>query len=78
MVRCRDGSLYTGITLDVNRRVAEHNGSVRGARYTRSRRPVVLVLASLCGSRSKAAKREFCIKSLSKWQKEILVAREEL
>lgn len=78
MVRCRDGSLYTGITRDVDRRVAEHNGSVRGARYTRSRRPVVLVAASFCGSRSKAAKREASIKSLSKGQKEVLVAREEL
>ncbi|MEP4523110.1 MAG: GIY-YIG nuclease family protein, partial [Alloalcanivorax venustensis] len=44
MLRCADGSLYTGVTTDVLRRWQEHNGGPRGARYTRARRPVALVM----------------------------------
>ena len=75
MVRCADGSLYTGITTDVERRVGEHNGdSPLGARYTRARRPVTLVYREHFASRSEAAKREAEIKSLAKGKKESLVA----
>ena len=75
MVRCADRSLYTGIARDVERRLAEHNGSDRlGARYTRARRPVSLVYREPCRSRSEAARREAAIKRLSKAAKEALVA----
>ena len=69
MVCCSDNSLYTGITTDLNRRVAEHNNSKRGAKYTRSRRPVKLVYSSLVGTRSEAMKEECRIKKLSKVKK---------
>jgi len=70
IVRCVDNSLYTGITTDVARRVVEHNTSPRGARYTRSRRPVELVWKSLGVERSFAAKAEAKFKTYSKRQKE--------
>ena len=55
LVRCSDGSLYTGIALDVARRVAEHNtNDVLAARYTRYRRPVMLVYQEKCDTRSAA------------------------
>lgn len=63
MVRCSDGTLYTGIAKDVNRRIDIHNqGS--GAKYTRSRRPVKLVYSEQATSRSVATKREIQIKKL--------------
>jgi len=68
VVRCRDGSLYTGISTDVERRVAAHNAGT-GARYTRPRRPVVLVHLELRRSRSTALRREAAIKSLSRAEK---------
>lgn len=65
LVRCADGSLYAGITTDVDRRVEEHNlDDVRGARYTRGRRPVVLVYAESTASRSAATRREREIKKM--------------
>ncbi len=72
MVRCTDGSLYTGITTELTRRVAEHN-SDKAARYTRSRQPVTLVYYERAASRSVASQREFIIKKLKKKQKEILI-----
>ncbi len=70
MLRCADGSLYTGITTDVDRRVAEHNGDgVLGARYTRSRRPVELVYVEAAASRAEAARREAAIKRLDRVRK---------
>ena len=66
MVRCADDSLYTGITTDVARRLREHNETARGARYTRSRRPVELIYAETCENRSSASKREASIKQLSR------------
>ena len=75
MLRCADGSLYTGITTDVDRRVAEHNGDgVLGARYTRSRRPVELVYVEAVASRSEAARREAAIKRLDRARKLALCA----
>jgi putative endonuclease len=74
MVRCSDNSLYTGIAVDVNRRVEEHNGDNKlGAKYTRTRRPVQLVYQEVVNSRSEAAKREYAIRTLSKIDKELLV-----
>ncbi|MHB1214103.1 MAG: GIY-YIG nuclease family protein [Thiobacillus sp.] len=70
MLRCADGSLYTGITTDVLRRVAEHNGDgAPGARYTRSRRPVQLVYVEAADSRAEAARREAAIKLLDRSRK---------
>jgi putative endonuclease len=69
IVKCSDDSLYTGITTDVDRRVNEHNTSKRGAKYTRSRRPVALIGKCLVKSRSKALRLESKIKSLKREQK---------
>ncbi|MFP5403436.1 MAG: GIY-YIG nuclease family protein [Gammaproteobacteria bacterium] len=75
LLRCADGTLYTGITTDVARRVAEHNGDGPGARYTRGRRPVVLAYAEPAGSRAEAARREAAIKRLDRARKLALCAR---
>ena len=75
ILRCADGSLYTGVATDLERRLAEHNGSGKlGARYTRARRPVVLVYSEAAESRSAACQREAAIKKLGKVEKERLVA----
>jgi len=72
MVRCRTGELYTGCTLDLERRVDQHN-SGSGSKFTRSRRPVVLVYHEQCVSRSSALKRENQIKRMRRGQKMRLV-----
>jgi len=74
VVRCRDGSLYTGISTDVAARVARHNAGT-GARYTRARRPVELVYTEVKRSRSNALRREAAIKALSRPHKVALLAR---
>ena len=73
VVRCRDGSLYTGISTDVVARVARHNAGL-GARYTRARRPVELIYTERKRSRSTALRREAAIKSLPRRHKDDLVA----
>ena len=79
IVECRDHSLYTGITKDVDRRVSEHNTSKRGAKYTRSRRPVRLVCKYEVGeSRSTAMKEERRIKKLSRAQKLLLIEQKSV
>lgn len=70
IVRCVDNSLYCGITTNVDRRIFEHNNTKKAAKYTRSRRPVVLVWSEPSETRSTALKREASIKKLSKHQKE--------
>ncbi len=77
MVECRDGSLYTGITNDLERRVQQHNEGV-ASRYTRSRRPVILRYREPCDSRSQALIREFSLKLMTPVQKRELVARGSL
>ena len=69
MVRCSDGSFYTGYTTDLDRRVAAHNAG-KGAKYTRSRRPVVLVYCEELPSKSLAMRREAQLKNLTRAQKE--------
>lgn len=70
MLQCADGTLYTGITTDMTRRLAEHNGEgMLGARYTRSRRPVVLVYLEPADSRAEGARREAAIKRLDRARK---------
>ena len=67
MLECADGSLYTGITVDLERRVSQHNGELTGgSRYTRGRRPVRLVWSDTALDRSSATKREAAIKKLSR------------
>ena len=74
ILRCADNSLYTGITLDVDKRLDQHNGvDKNGAKYTKARRPVQLAYQEKSHSRSEACKREYAIKSLSKSEKESLI-----
>ena len=73
VVRCEDGSLYTGVTTDVDARVATHNAG-RGARYTRARRPVAVMHVERKRSRSTALRREHAIKALPRAAKLALVA----
>ena len=62
ILECNDGSLYTGITTDVIKRLDEHNTKTCGAKYTKSRRPVKLLYDELSSDRSNASKREYEIK----------------
>ncbi|MFC2066574.1 GIY-YIG nuclease family protein [Chloroflexota bacterium] len=74
LVRCRDGSLYTGITTDVARRFAEHQeNSGAGAKYLRGRGPLMLVFQRELGSKSLALGVESKVKKLSKARKEKLI-----
>lgn len=75
ILRCADGSFYTGITTDVARRLAEHNGNDKlGARYTRARRPVSLAHVEAVEGRSAAARREATIRRLGRSGKAALCA----
>lgn len=74
MVRCADGSLYTGCTNNLTRRVAAHNDG-KGARYTRSRRPVTLVFRRRVKDRGAALSQEARLKRLTRAEKLALVAR---
>jgi putative endonuclease len=73
LARCGDGTLYTGVTTDPERRLAEHNAGCGGA-YTRARAPVTLVYWEPAHNRSGALRREYAIKRLTRSQKEDLVA----
>ncbi len=66
VVECADSTLYTGITTDINRRIHEHNHTSRGAKYTRSRRPVSLVYEIGFEDISSASRAEFKFKRLSR------------
>ena len=72
LLRCADGSLYTGIAKDVSRRCQQHNAGT-ASRYTRSRLPVVVVYQEGHASRSLALRREAAIKALSRQQKKSLI-----
>ncbi len=74
MVRCKDGTLYTGATNDLQKRLAAHNTG-RGARYTRSRRPVSLVYSRRVRDRSRALSAEARLKQLSRVEKQSLIAK---
>ncbi len=73
MARCADNSLYTGVTVDITRRINEHNGLKKGARYTRTRQPVSLVYQECVATRSLASKREIVLKRLRRAEKEGLI-----
>ena len=72
MLRCADGSLYTGIATDVARRISEHEHGKRGAKYLRGRGPLELVYQQAVGDRSVATKIEYSLKQLSRTEKEDL------
>lgn len=72
LLRCADGTLYCGITNDLDKRLAAHNAG-EGAKYTRGRTPVELVYCECCATRSAALKREMAIKGLSRTDKLALV-----
>ena len=69
IVQCSDETLYTGITTDLQRRIFEHNNLKKGAKYTKVRRPVILVYNEKCEDRSSASKRESAIKKLTRAEK---------
>ena len=73
ILRCADGTLYTGITNDLERRLAEH-GAGQGAKYTKGRAPLQLVYQETCSGRGPASKRENEIKSLDRKAKLSLVS----
>jgi putative endonuclease len=75
ILQCADGTLYTGITTDLPRRVGEHNGSGTGAKYTSGRRPVKLVYSKRFKGRSLAAKEESRIKKLPRQKKLELIKK---
>ena len=72
MILCTDNSLYTGITLDIDRRLSQHGG-VRGAKYFRGRKPLQLVYREKGHTRSSASKREAAIKKLTRAEKLLLI-----
>jgi predicted GIY-YIG superfamily endonuclease len=74
VLRCADGSLYTGIAKDVSRRCRQHNAGT-ASRYTRGRLPAVVVYQEAHASRSVALRREAAIKALSRRQKMALIRR---
>lgn len=74
MLRCRDGSLYTGIAIDVAKRLREHEDGKRGAKYLRGRGPLRLVFEQALGDRSTATRAEHQVKRLDRAQKEALVS----
>jgi len=73
IVRCADDRLYTGITTNIKRRITEHNASSKGAKYTRVRRPVVLVFFSKWKNRSEASREEARIKKMTRKEKEVFI-----
>lgn len=73
ILKCADDTLYTGITTDLERRVAEHNTSPKGAKYTSGRRPVVLVYSEEPETKGAALTREHNIKKMSRGEKMRLI-----
>ncbi len=73
ILECVDGTLYTGITNNLEKRMLAHNSKGVGAKYTRSRRPVVLKYSESLGSKSGALKKEIEIKKLTRAQKLLLI-----
>ncbi len=76
ILRCGDGTLYTGITTDVDKRLEAHRAG-KGAKYTKGRGPLELVYQETCGSHSQALKRELAIKGLTRPKKEALIQSSE-
>ena len=75
ILECKDGSLYTGITKDINKRLDEHNSNDKGAKYTKTRRPVKLLYKESSENRSTASKREYEIKQFTRLKKLLLIKK---
>jgi putative endonuclease len=73
MVTCSDGTIYTGYTSNIKKRIKEHNSGSKGARYTRSRRPVKLSYFEKFSKRREAMRRERAIKDLTRDEKLLLI-----
>lgn len=73
ILKCSDNTFYTWTTTDLDRRVMEHNTSIKSAKYTRMRRPVELIFSKILSSKSEACKEEYRIKQLNRKQKEELI-----
>lgn len=73
ILRCADGSLYTGIALDVPRRLSEHRSGNKGSKYVRGRVPFELVFHEVTGSRGVAQQLEYRVKRLARGEKEALI-----
>ena len=69
IVRCADGTLYTGIATDVGRRLTEHESGVRGARFLRGKGPLEIVFSEVVGSRAASSQLEYRVKKLSRQKK---------
>lgn len=78
LVRCADGSVYTGISTDVERRIGEHRSRDKGAKYLRGRGPFELLYQRAVGSRSQASRLEHQVKKLSKAEKDDVRLLDEL
>ena len=76
VLQCSDGTYYTGVTVNMDRRLDEHNNSNRGAKYTRARRPVSLIFSWPCDGKSQAYATEHRFKKLSRRQKEEVIKDE--
>lgn len=72
ILRCGDGTFYTGITTDVDRRLALHQRG-KGAKYTRGRGPLTVVYREECGGRPEALRRELAVKALTREEKLALI-----
>ncbi len=79
ILRCADGTLYTGIACDVANRLEEHRSGKRGAKYLRGRAPFDLVFQHAAGKRSSAQRTEYLVKKLGRAEKlELIAGRREL
>ena len=78
VLSCNDGTLYTGVTTNIDRRIHEHNTSKRGAKYTKTRRPVKLLWSKEYPTRSEAQSAEYKFKKLFREQKLQIIADEGL
>ena len=77
ILECSDGTLYTGITTDLDKRIGTHNKG-KGSKYCKTRLPVILKMFYMIGNRSKASKEEYRIKKLTREEKLKLITKFEL
>lgn len=77
IVKCSDSTLYTGWTTDIEKRIEAHN-SGKGAKYTKTRRPVTLVYYEVFKTKEEAMRREYAIKQMTRKQKEALIGGADL